>query len=665
MEPLSISQIALRLVLALAVVAWGWYTSPLQQLITGVAGGVLLLAAVKSKSRLAAGLDALAVSVLQAYSPVWLPLSAWVIAVHRQVARSVALLLVPAPFIYAWQIEQGFVWWAVLFGVLWLYLGFALAEYPADEEDDGLLLPLPDEIREQWEQEREAHRQLRYQYQQLVAAHRELMARRQMERVRLQMLRSAVSGNDLEESARRVLSALREHVGAREGALWFFEEHNSSLQLVCATDSRSTLSSVAVSLSFRAQEITLREALKQIKAALRSALGEETQVFPLHDEQGIVGAVALFGWQGADEEAVVRERFQQVRDTLALALRLMMRHHLLRYENRMLNALYEISRLFLISQSIEDSGKKLVSVVADLLSAPFVTLYLRDQETGGLQVVAAIGEPVRLMEQEPGTDGGIAGWIAQHAQPLYLPHVSAEPGLVRSASRRVFASLIGAPLLVRGRVEGVLLAAHNTPGYFDWRHLERIVSIANQFAQVMEISRLTRSVGLLALTDGLTGVFNRRYMEVRLDEEIHRSQRYGKRFSLILADVDHFKQINDTWGHATGDMVLQELSRRLVENLRETELLFRYGGEEFLIILPETPLQQATGVAQRLREAIEKHPFRTLDGATALRVTLSAGVAEYPTHGSDKMTLLSAADHALYLAKQRGRNRVEPLPSAA
>lgn len=665
MESLSISQIALRLVFALAVVAWGWYTLPVQQLITGVAGGMLLLAAVKPKSRLTACLDALAVSVLQVYSPMWLPLSAWVIAVHRQVARSVALLLVPAPFIYAWQVDRGFVWWAVLFGVLWLYLGFALAEPPADEQDDGLLLPLADEVREQWEQEREAHRQLRYQYQQLVAAHRELMTQRQTERARLHILRAAVSDDEVKVSARRILSTLREHIGAGEAALWLYEGYNSSLRLVCATDSRSIPSSVAVLLSSHTQETTLRETLKQVKTALRSTLGEEAQVFPLHDEQGIVGAVALFGWQGAGEEGDVRERFQQMRDTLVLALRLMIHHHLLRHENRVLNALYEISRLFLVSQSIEDSGKKLVSIVADLLSVSFVTLYLRDQETGSLRVAAAIGEPIRLMEREPDTEEGIASWIAQHAQPLYLPNTSTEPRLVRTASKRVFSSLIGAPLLVRGRVEGVLLVAHSTPGYLDERHLEMVVSAANQFAQVMEISRLTRSVGLLALTDGLTGVFNRRYMEVRLDEEIHRSQRYGKRFSLILADVDHFKRINDTWGHATGDMVLQQISRMLVENLRETELVFRYGGEEFLVILPETPLQQALGVAQRLREAIEKHPLHPLDGATAFHVTLSAGVAEYPTHGADKLTLLSAADHALYLAKQRGRNRVECLPSAA
>ncbi|MCS6830433.1 MAG: sensor domain-containing diguanylate cyclase [bacterium] len=665
MEPLNAPQIVFRLILALTVVAWGWYSLPLQQLITGIAGGVLLLLAVKPQSRLAACLDALSVSILQIYSPLWLPLGAWVIAVHRRYARSVALLLLPAPFLYAWRADSQFHWWAVLFGALWLYLGFTLAEHPADKEEDGLLLPLPDEIREQWEQEREAHRQLRYQYQQLVAAYRELGAQRQTELVRLQILRAAVLAHEPQEAARQILSDLCEHLGAKEGALWFFEAYDSSLKLAYAAGSHSIPARIALSLPSHQQReaSSLHESLKRIQTAVHSSLSGEAQVFVLHHEQHIAGAVALFHLQG--EEPVMRERFQQVRDMVALALRVSVQHHLVRQENRVMNALYEIGRLLLVSQSVEDSASKFISVVANLLSVPFVTLYLREQETGSLQVAAAVGEPVRLMEQQPDTDGGIAGWIAQQARPLYLPHASAEPRLIGTASKRVFASLIGAPLLVRGRVEGVLLAAHSTPGYFDQHHLERLTSAADQFAQVLEVWRLTRSVGLLAITDGLTGIFNRRYMEIRLDEEIHRSQRYGKRFSLILADVDHFKQMNDTWGHATGDMVLREVSRQLVENLRETEMVFRYGGEEFLIILPEVPLQQAIAIAQRLREIIQQHPFRTLDGAGSLRVTLSAGVAEYPTHGLDKSALLAAADQALYLAKQRGRNRVEHLQHAA
>ncbi len=668
MESLSISQLSLRLLLALAVLVWGWYTPPLQQLVTGCAAGVLLLAMVKPRGRLAALLDVLAVCTLQVYSPVWLPLSAWVITTHRPYARSMAFLLAIAPFLYSWRTGGHFLWWAVLFGAMWLYIGFVLFEPAAGEEEEDILLPLPDDLREQWEQEREAYRQLRYQYQELVGAHRQQLAQHQIDRARLQILQAAVTAAEPGDLARQMLFTLREVTGAPEGALWFFDEYTMSLQLAHATTKQNVSPNITlpVSLSKRVPQLSQVEVAEWMKNALQPP-GQNALAFVLHDENGIAGAMVLFGWQEASEEHPARERLQRMRDTLCAAIRVVQHLHSLRQENRTLKALYEIGRLFVLSSSsLEDAGKKLTSVVAELLSAPFVTLYLRNPDAGALQVVASVGEPIRLMEEHRfEANEGIAGWIAQRAQPLYLPHTSAEPRLIGYASKRLFASLIGAPLMVRGQVEGVLLAAHTTPGYFHEHHLEQLVSAANHFAQVIEMSRLTRSVGLLALTDGLTGLFNRRYMDIRLEEEISRSQRYGKRFSLILVDIDHFKQINDTWGHATGDLVLQEVSRKLVENVRETEMVFRYGGEEFLILLPETPLQQAAKVAHRLCRVIEQHHFHSVNGTTVLHVTLSAGVAEYPAHGFDKIALLAAADQALYLAKQQGRNRVEQMPPAA
>lgn len=663
MEPLSITQLALRLVFALAVVIWGWYTPPIQQMVTGIAGGVLLLTAVKPNSRLAVCLDVLAVSILQVYSPMWLPLGAWAIAAHRRCARSVAFLLIAALAIRAWQVDDDFIWWAILFGVLWLYLGFHLAErQPEEEEDDRFLLPLPNDLREQWEQEREAHRQLRYQYQELVGAHRHLQAQRQVDRACLQILRIGITAREPRETARQIVAVLRDTVGVADAVLWFFEEHPPALRLAYPTDSPNLPS--VITMPSKQDKRFLQVASDRLHDAL-SAQGQQVAAFLLQDGKDVVGAVALYGWQRERDNLAVRERLQQLRDSLSQAVRLALQQHALRGENQMLKAQYEIGRLLLEPQSVEDSVKKLITSVAELLPAAFVTLYLRAPDSDTFRVSSYVGEPIRLTDNEQTeAEAGVLSWFIQRAQPLYLPYTSAEPGLIRYASKRVFASLIGAPILVRERLEGVLLASHSQTGYFDAQHLENLVTIANQFAQVLELSRLTRSVGLLALTDGLTGLFNRRYLDLRLEEEIRRSQRYGKCFSLILVDVDHFKRINDTWGHATGDLVLQTVARILTDNLRETEMVFRYGGEELLIILPETPLQQAVEVARRLREAVANHPLHTIDGATAFQVTLSAGVAEYPTHGSDKLTLLNAADHALYLAKRRGRNRVELSPAA-
>lgn len=665
MEPLNTAQLALRLAFALAVVVWGWNTPSTQQLVTGIAGGLLLMVAVKPHSRLAAVLDALAISVLQVYAALWLPLSAWAIGVHRRYARSVAFLLLPAPFIHAWQANSDFVWWAVLFGVTWLYLGFTLADpHTTDDVDEQLLLPLPDELREQWEQEREAHRQLRFQYQELVTAHRDQATQRQTERCRQQILQNALTAREPQDAARQMVSIVREYTDARNGALWFYDSHRSCLQLAYSSDAQTPPAVIDTPSTrnlkgtrlFQTATDRLREALQTARPAIAVLL---------HDEEHIAGAIALFEW-GSSDESVVRERLSHLRDALVLALRRLQEHHALEQENRMLSALYEVSRLLLENPSVQDLGEKFVLLVAKLLPAPCVTLYLRDAESDAFTVAASAGEPIRLADdQQASTEGDFADWVAQRGEPVFIASTSAEPGLIRSASKRIFASLMGIPLSVRGKVEAVLAVAHPKPGYFDHHHLEMLTAVAGQFQQVLEVSRLTRSVGLLALTDGLTGLFNRRYLELRLDEEVRRSHRYGKCFSLLLADVDHFKRINDTWGHATGDLVLQEVARRLLENLREIELVFRYGGEEFLVILPETPLQQAAHVAQRLRLAVEQHPFRTVNGSKLFRVTLSVGVAEFPTHGADKLSLLASADRALYVAKEQGRNRVEVLPPAA
>lgn len=174
---------------------------------------------------------------------------------------------------------------------------------------------------------------------------------------------------------------------------------------------------------------------------------------------------------------------------------------------------------------------------------------------------------------------------------------------------------------------------------------------------VMRIGILERET----VTDPLTGVFNRRYLDRRLSEEVASARRYGLPLSVLLLDIDHFKQINDRHGHQAGDQVLVTLGEIAVGELRESDILARYGGEEFLVIAPHTPLLGATSVAERLRERIESHDFHLADepgGIRGIRVTASIGVASLGDGVEDKERLIHAADENLYRAKQEGRNRV-------
>ncbi len=157
----------------------------------------------------------------------------------------------------------------------------------------------------------------------------------------------------------------------------------------------------------------------------------------------------------------------------------------------------------------------------------------------------------------------------------------------------------------------------------------------------------------LANTDGLTGLYNHRHLQERLRQEIERAGRYGRPLSVVMADLDHFKRFNDTYGHPRGDEVLIEVSHTLRQVTRAADIVARYGGEEFTLILPETPTHDAGVLAERARSCVEALEF----GEKEARVTLSLGIASLAP-GMSQAALIQAADTALYTAKHRGRNRV-------
>ncbi|AEE16208.1 GGDEF domain-containing protein [Treponema brennaborense] len=156
----------------------------------------------------------------------------------------------------------------------------------------------------------------------------------------------------------------------------------------------------------------------------------------------------------------------------------------------------------------------------------------------------------------------------------------------------------------------------------------------------------------LAMLDGLTGAFNRRYMDVALKKELNRSTRYGKQFSLIILDIDDFKRLNDTYGHEVGDIVLQEFSDAARSAIREEDVFCRYGGEEFLVILPETDTSGAYVLAERIRHQLESAAIHETYG-----ITFSAGTVTYPDYADNSADLLRRVDRALYQAKFNGKNQ--------
>lgn len=208
-----------------------------------------------------------------------------------------------------------------------------------------------------------------------------------------------------------------------------------------------------------------------------------------------------------------------------------------------------------------------------------------------------------------------------------------------------------APLWREQKPIGVLVA-DNLPD----EQFKMLSIIANQLSLQLSRIHLYAKVEELAVTDALTGLYVRRHFIERAREEIARSKRHGLACTLLMTDLDLFKEKNDTYGHLVGDLVLKDVARLLQRNLREVDLIARYGGEEFIILLIETPADQAMPIVQRLRQLVEVHPIRVYD--ELLSQTVSIGVAGFPGDAQTLELLTERADQALYAAKHAGRNRV-------
>ncbi len=186
-------------------------------------------------------------------------------------------------------------------------------------------------------------------------------------------------------------------------------------------------------------------------------------------------------------------------------------------------------------------------------------------------------------------------------------------------------------------------------------------AVAAQLGLGLANVELREILRIQSIHDSLTGLFNRRYMEETLEREIHRSRRGARPMSVLMLDVDSFKQQNDNFGHEGGDAVLRELGRLLKDSLRKEDIACRFGGEEFVLVLPDAALQDAARRAEQLREAVGRLSI-PYQGRVIGPITVSVGVAAFPEHGHDGRTLLQAADAALYQAKRDGRNRISVAP---
>jgi diguanylate cyclase (GGDEF)-like protein len=221
------------------------------------------------------------------------------------------------------------------------------------------------------------------------------------------------------------------------------------------------------------------------------------------------------------------------------------------------------------------------------------------------------------------------------------------------------ASLVVLPLLpVENRIIGLISLLRRQKKGFSASELTHLDNIVRYVAAIIDKTILFHNTKELAYTDSLTGIFNRRYFDQRYTREVLRARRYHRSLAILMIDIDHFKKYNDTFGHLLGDEILKKVATVFSINLRRADILCRYGGEEFVVILPESDLNHGHMVAEKLRKSLMEIEFDGEEHMPQRQLTISIGVSAYPETGNSEKDILAKADQALYEAKKSGRNRV-------
>src|SRR2546426_11011479 len=270
-----------------------------------------------------------------------------------------------------------------------------------------------------------------------------------------------------------------------------------------------------------------------------------------------------------------------------------------------LAVLNEIGKALTSSLDIGEVMHVILAKVSELLKPSNWSLLLKDHTTSELYFHAAVGEGSdRLLGMRLRPGEGIAGWVAQHNQPLLVPNVHADPRFASrfdKASRFHTKSILCVPLTFKERTLGVIeLVNGPRDGAFGEEDLKILSTVAEFSAIAIENARNFHKVQELTVLDDHTGLFNSRHMKRQLEQEVMRATRFGHPVSVIFFDLDHFKSVNDTHGHQAGSQVLHEIGRLLLKTLRSTDVPVRYGGDEFVVLMPETSKDQAVAAARRI-----------------------------------------------------------------
>ncbi|TNF48937.1 MAG: GGDEF domain-containing protein [Deltaproteobacteria bacterium] len=392
--------------------------------------------------------------------------------------------------------------------------------------------------------------------------------------------------------------------------------------------------------------------------------GLETQtahLFPLKESNSYLGAIVILDVNlHSRDQALIELLVNRLASRLESLKTAEGRHLERQFSTRMVAMISELS----LVDNRRDLYKQILEMSAELLTATSGSLMLLHETEGTLKIEAAKGMSSSLANTMSVAYGeGIAGQVAKSGFPMLVNDIERDTRVAtKNRPRFKTKSFISLPLEANERLIGVLNLADKEHGInFTEADLNLIQTFTGHAVLMIDRAATLEKAGKfeqLAITDPLTGLYNRRFFEDRLQEEFSRGERQQQTFCIILADLDNFKIYNDLCGHLAGDNALRKTAEILRRSAREMDVVTRYGGEEFCLILPGTGKKESVFVGERFRRAIEAESFPGENHLPLGRLTTSIGIATFPADGVTVNELIHAADLALYSAKQSGRNRL-------
>jgi len=331
-----------------------------------------------------------------------------------------------------------------------------------------------------------------------------------------------------------------------------------------------------------------------------------------------------------------------------------------RQQSYELQIFHDVAKALTSSLDIDTVLQTILEKIAAYFHPKTWALLMLDDERQELFYSVAVGDgcdSVNALKLKTGQS--LARWVVENGEPIVISAVNQDPRIDAGSKDEFFrepCSIVCMPVRTGGKVLG-LMQLVNSDMQIYLRGEMLLQALADYAAIAIENARAVQRIQELSITDDCTGLYNARHLTTVLAEEVPRSQRFGYEFSVLFLDLDHFKRINDRFGHLTGSKLLAQFGRRLRENLRLVDAAFRYGGDEFVVLLPQTGKDAAVLVARRLMAN-----FGTADWmageAKPLTLSASIGIASYPHDGATSQAIVQRADDMMYQVKQAGRNNI-------